>query len=128
MSSPALSVVSAASAPGGTSADWSEFASTDSPASTLTGAALAAVDDSLYLFGGRRIADGQRTADLWTYSLATGHWWLALEAPDRRPEPRDGHTLVAMRGLLLLTGGLSTPADSVAAPSALQPDAASGGR
>ena len=66
---------------------------------------VAAVGETLYLFGGRR--SGTTLADLWRLDLAAAKW-TRLEPPGSAPPARFGHNLVAEPGgSLLMFGGQS---------------------
>ena len=94
------------------------------PDSYLVPPALAATYDALYLHGGVKYS-GETVRDLSSLDLATGRW-ARLHTDGAQPTAPSGHSLVAVRGRLLLLGArrdhLISPKNSP--PAALQPDRA----
>ena len=80
---------------------------TDIRPAAVMDAGLAATDQHLYVFGGRRLSDGGLSSELWRYSLETGRW-DRVAGEGNWPRPRCGHSLNALHGELLLFGGVSS--------------------
>ena len=74
------------------------------PRADLLGPALGVAEDAVYLHAGRHSSSGQLSDQLWRYGLATG-MWDQLSASGTVPSARSGHTMVALRGGLVIVGG-----------------------
>lgn len=70
-------------------------------------AASAVLDDTLYVFGGRRGGELEERGRLWSF-IAGGHCWAFLDAVDPCapfPEPRSGHAMAAAAGGIYVYAG-----------------------
>ena len=102
---------------------WVQLDATTQPWTDLLGPALAVTEDCLYLHGGRRSSSGLLSNQLWQYGLTTGVW-DRISVQGEAPSARSGHTLVALRGGLVVVGGYTTAGrsrDAGATPSRPSP-------
>ena len=77
--------------------------------------ALAVSDDALYFAGGVT-ASGAPSSELWKHDLRMGRWsTISTEGP--APMASMGHSLVALRGRILLLGARVSPELSSRRPS-----------
>lgn len=66
--------------------------------------AAAAIDDQIYLSGGRQAHGGMHGAEsqLWSYNTQSGTWTSDLPA---MPQPREEHSMLAIGDTLIVFGG-----------------------
>ncbi|KIY68308.1 galactose oxidase [Cylindrobasidium torrendii FP15055 ss-10] len=79
----------------------------------LVGASTTVVGSSMYLFGGRQVAERKMVSDMYHFDMDTLKWSRITPHPDDDvPCPRYFHSSDAWGNLLIIFGGMSNQADS----------------